>query len=41
VKRDGSVVKRTDCSSKGPGFNSQHPHGCSQLSVTLVTAEES
>jgi len=25
--RDGSVVKTTGCSSKGPGFNSQHPHG--------------
>jgi hypothetical protein len=22
----GSVVRSTDCSSRGPGFNSQHPH---------------
>jgi hypothetical protein len=27
AERDGSVVKTTDCSSKGPEFNSQHPHG--------------
>ena len=25
--RDNSVVKSTDCSSRGPGFSSQHPHG--------------
>ena len=31
--RDGSVVKSTDCSSRGPEFNSQHPHGGSQPSV--------
>jgi hypothetical protein len=31
--RDGSVVKSTDCSSKGPEFNSQQPHGDSQPSV--------
>jgi hypothetical protein len=31
--RDGSVVKSTDCSSKGPEFNSQQPHGGSQPSV--------
>jgi hypothetical protein len=31
--RDGSVVKRTDCSSKGPEFNSQQPYGGSQPSV--------
>jgi hypothetical protein len=24
--RDGSAVKSTDYSSKGPGFNSQQPH---------------
>jgi hypothetical protein len=29
--RDGSVVKSTDCSSRGPEFNSQQPHGGSQL----------
>jgi hypothetical protein len=28
--RDGSVVKRTDCSSEGPDFKSQQPHGGSQ-----------
>ena len=32
--RDSSAVKSTDCSSRGPGFNSQHPHGSKQLSVT-------
>ena len=32
--RDGSVVKITDCcSSRGPDFNSQQPHGGSQPSV--------
>jgi hypothetical protein len=31
--RDGSAVKSTDCSSKGPEFNSQQPHSGSQLSV--------
>ena len=34
--RDGTVVKSTVCSSKGPGINSQHPHGSSQLTVTPV-----
>jgi hypothetical protein len=33
--RDGSVVKSTDCSSKGPEFKSQQPHGGSQPSVQL------
>jgi hypothetical protein len=28
------VVRSTDCSSRGHRFNSQHPHGSSQLSVT-------
>jgi hypothetical protein len=28
--RDDSVVKSTDCSSRGPEFNSQQPHGGSQ-----------
>jgi hypothetical protein len=32
--RDGSVVKSTDCSSKGPVFKSQQPHGGSQPFVT-------
>jgi hypothetical protein len=31
--RDGSVVKSTDCSSRGPEFDSQQPHGVSQPSV--------
>jgi len=31
--RDGSVVKSTDCSSRGPEFNSQQPHSISQPSV--------
>lgn len=35
--RDSSVAKSTDCSSRGPGFNSPKPHGHSQPSVTLVT----
>jgi len=31
--RDGSVVELTDCSSRGPEFISQQPHGGSQPSV--------
>jgi hypothetical protein len=31
--RDGSPVKSTDCSSRGPEFNSQQPHGGSQPTV--------
>jgi hypothetical protein len=31
--RDGSTVKNTDCSSRGPEFKSQQPHGGSQPSV--------
>jgi len=31
--REGSVVKNTDCSSRGPEFNSQQLHGGSQPSV--------
>ena len=31
--RDGSAVKSIDCSSRGPEFNSQQPHGGSQPSV--------
>jgi hypothetical protein len=30
--RDGSVVKSTDCYSRGPEFNSQKPHDGSQPS---------
>jgi hypothetical protein len=31
--RDGSAVKSTDCSSRGPELKSQQPHGGSQASV--------
>jgi hypothetical protein len=31
--RAGSAVKSTDCSSEGPEFKSQQPHGGSQPSV--------
>jgi hypothetical protein len=31
--RDGSAVKSTNCSSRGPEFNSQQPYGGSQPSV--------
>jgi hypothetical protein len=31
--RDGSEGKSTDCSSKGPVFKFQQPHGGSQTSV--------
>jgi hypothetical protein len=31
--RDGSEVKMSGCSSTGPEFNSQQPHGGSQPSV--------
>jgi hypothetical protein len=31
--RDGSVVKRTGCFSRGHDFSSQQPHGGSQLSI--------
>jgi hypothetical protein len=31
--RYGSVVKSIDCSSRGPEFNSQKPHGGSQPSI--------
>ena len=32
--RDGSAVKGTGCSSRGPGFKSHHLHGHLQLFVT-------
>jgi hypothetical protein len=32
-QRDGSAVKITGCSSRGPEFNSQRPYGGSQPSV--------
>jgi hypothetical protein len=31
--REGSAVKNTDCSSEGPEFKSQQPHGGSQPSI--------
>jgi hypothetical protein len=36
--RDGSAVKSTDYSSRGPEFNSQQPHGGSQPSVVRSDA---
>jgi hypothetical protein len=36
--RGGSAVKSTNCSSKGPEFKSQQPHGGSQPSVTRSDA---
>lgn len=33
---DGSVVKSTSCSYRGPQFNSQHPHGSFQPPVSRV-----
>jgi hypothetical protein len=32
-QRDSSAVKSTDCSTRGPEFNSQQPHGGSQPSL--------
>jgi hypothetical protein len=32
---NGSEVKSTDCSSRGPEFNSQQPHSSSQPSVMV------
>ena len=34
LKRDGSMVKSTVCSSRGHEFNSQQPHGGSQQTIT-------
>jgi hypothetical protein len=36
-----AVVKSTDCSSRGPEFNSQQPHGGSQLIPSSDLSEES
>ena len=36
--RDDSAVKNTDCSSRGPEFNSQQTHGGSQPSVMASDA---
>ena len=30
------MVKRTDCSYRGPRFKSQHPHGGKELSLSRV-----
>ena len=37
--RDNSVVKSTHYFFRGSGFNSQHPHGGSQLLVTSVPGD--
>jgi hypothetical protein len=37
-RRDGSVVKSTDCPFRGPEFNSQQPHGGSQPSAKRSNA---
>ena len=34
-----SAVESTDCSSRGPRFNSQHPHNSTYLSVTPVPGD--
>jgi hypothetical protein len=36
--RDGSAVKSTDCSSRGPEFKSQQPYGGSQPSGMVSDA---
>ena len=36
--RGGSAVKSTDCSTGGPEFNSQQPHGDSQPTVMVSDA---
>ena len=38
--RDDSAVRSTGCSSRGPGFNSQNPHGGSQLSVAPIPGDQ-
>lgn len=35
----GQWLRTLCCSSRGPGFNSQNPHGSSILSVTLATGD--
>jgi hypothetical protein len=39
--RDGSVVKVTNCSSKGPEFKPQQPPGGSQLTLSPGVSEDS
>lgn len=36
----GLVVKRTGCFSRGPEFNSWHPHGGSKPSTTSVPGDQ-
>lgn len=36
--RDGSVLKSSGCSSR-PRFNSQHPHGSLQQSITAFPGD--
>ena len=38
--RDGSVVKSTGCSSRGPGFDSQHLYGTSEQPVTPILGDQ-
>jgi hypothetical protein len=38
LERHGSGVRSTNCSSRGPEFNSQQPHGGSQPSVMRLDA---
>lgn len=38
-RTDGSSVKSTGCSSRRPGFNSQHPCSSTKLSVALVPGD--
>lgn len=37
---DCPMVKSTCCPCRVPGFSSQHPHGCSQLPVTLIPEKQ-
>lgn len=37
--RHGPAIKSTGCSSRVPRFDSQHPHGGSELPVTPVPGE--
>ena len=38
-RMDASVVRSTGWTFRGPGLDSQHPHGSSQLSVTPVSGD--
>jgi hypothetical protein len=39
VRAGESAIKSTTCSSRGTGFNPQHPHDNSQLSITPVPGD--